>query len=318
MSFKSLVLVAAVAWLGATPQVTAAPPDLTFLCNKIPEICSNICWATRCASPKFSLTLTYDQPSASIERSRRRTAGCGSNNRCTKRGKGVGRRLPVSKYGSCDEYPFASTRSNGKQVSRCAPKSQNNSQGGSISAALRRLKKTKRAPFQVRVGLGNPGSRGVKWCSNQRCKNDGYQVQEGKLKKREEEPSFRFYKTESGMVLATLDDIDPMSNFTHEVDESDLKVRPRSLDTLDTWTEKVEGADHDVETMRYVNDMVLGEMTSEEITNYLAPLQERANVDNEEDGDEWDVEELYDEDFEEETEQQAHPDSIDDDSKDAN
>ncbi|KAF4987068.1 hypothetical protein FDECE_15622 [Fusarium decemcellulare] len=310
MSFKSLVLVVAVAWLGATPQVAAAPPDLTFLCNKIPEICSNICWATRCASPKFSLTLTYDQPSASIERSRRRTAGCGSNNRCTKRGKGVGRRLPVSKYGSCDEYPFASTRSNGKQVSRCVPKSQNNSQGGSISAALRRLKRTKRAPFQVRVGLGNPGSRGVKWCSNQRCKNDGYQVQEGKLKKREEEPSFNFYKTESGMVLATLDDIDPMSNFTHEVDESDLKVRSRSLDTLDTWSEKVEGQDHDVGSMTYVNDIVLRKMTSEEITNYVEHLQERDNVDNEEDGDEWDVEELDFEDFEEEPEH--------DDSKDAN
>lgn len=299
MYFKSLILVAAVAWLGAAPQVAAAPPDMTFLCNKIPEICSNICWATRCGSPTFSLTLTYDQPSASVERSRRRTAGCGSNNRCGKNGKGVGRRTPVSKYGSCDEYPFASTRSNGKQVSRCVPKSQNNSQGGTISAALQRIKKTKRAPFNIRVGLGNPGSAGVKWCTNQKCKNDGYQVQEGKLKKREEEPTFKFFKTESGMVLATLDDIEPMSNFTHEVDETELQMRPMSLDPLDTWTEKVEAGDHDVETMQFVNDIVLGEMTSEEIKNYLAPLQQRDAVDHEEDDVEWDVEELFAEDPEE-------------------
>ncbi|CAG7565363.1 unnamed protein product [Fusarium equiseti] len=282
MSFKSLILVTAVAWLGAAPQVAAAPPDMTFLCNKIPEICSNICWATRCGSPTFSLTLTYDQPSASVERSRRRTAGCGSNNRCGKNGKGVGRRTPVSKYVSCDEYPFASTRSNGKQVSRCVPKSQNNSQGGTISAALQRIKKTKRAPFNIR-----------------KCKNDGYQVQEGKLKKREEEPTFKFFKTESGMVLATLDDIEPMSNFTHEVDETELQMRLMSLDPLDTWTEKVEAGDHDVETMQFVNDIVLGEMTSEEINNYLAPLQKRDAVDHEEEDVERDVEELFVEDPEE-------------------
>jgi hypothetical protein len=176
------------------------------------------------------------------------------------------------------------------------PKSQNNSQGGTISAALQRIKKTKRAPFNIRVGLGNPGSKGVKWCTNQKCKNDGYQVQEGKLKKREEEPTFKFFKTESGMVLATLDDIEPMSNFTHEVGETELQMRPMSLDPLDTWTEKVEAGDHDVETMQFVNDIVLDEMTPGEINNYLAPLQQRDAVDHEEDDDEWDVEELYDED----------------------
>ncbi|KAM0324449.1 hypothetical protein ACHAQA_008231 [Verticillium albo-atrum] len=307
MAFKVVILFTAMALLGNTPQVNAAPPDAIFLCDKIPEVCSNMCWATRCATPKFPTILTYDNPIPTVERARRSSAGCGNRNKCTTHGKGVGRRQPQKTYDTCDEYPFAKTSQskypNGKQVFRCVPKKQNSSQGGTFGGAVARLKKTKKVPFNVRIGFGNPGSKGAKWCNNQACKNDGFQVQDSKIQKREEEPMFRYFKTSSGMVLATLYDIEPMTNITREADDAPDGARLASRASLDTWTEDVELEDDIAVTMTFMSDIVLGEMTSEETAEYLASVDQ--GEDEADSEGEWGGEMGWD-DEEEEHEEESH------------
>jgi hypothetical protein len=273
MAHRHILLLAAFILLGVSPQVNAAPPDAIFNCDKVPEVCANMCWATRCASPKFPMILTYDKPSATVERARRNSAGCGSKNKCVKGGKGIGRRGGI--YDSCDEYPFAKTRQstypNGKQVSRCVPLAQNRSQGGTISTAVQRMQKAgKKIPFNMRIGFGNPGVKAAKWCNQQACKNDGWQVQAGKISKREEEPQFRYWKTASGMVIATTYDIEPMSNFTREADDVPTGARLGSAGLLDTWTEDVEIEGEVPVPVTFISDVVEGEMTPEEISEYLA------------------------------------------------
>ncbi|TDZ19771.1 hypothetical protein Cob_v007115 [Colletotrichum orbiculare MAFF 240422] len=259
MTLKPIVIFG-LTLLAAVPRVAAAAPDVTFLCNRMPEVCTNMCWAVRCASPKFPTRLTWDNPNSQTEKDRRKSAGCGSNNKCGVRGKGKpGHRGGINN--SCDEYPFASTSqsktSNGHQVSRCVPGSQNSSQGGKLSGLYNGFKKKGYKTRSFSIGFGNPGSRGVKYCGNQQCKNDGFQVQDGKIKKRGEDPDFRFYKTSSGMILGSMEEIAPRSNFTREVDQAEAKLA--TLAAFDTWTEDFDGEDVNV-----ISDIVLEEVSAEE------------------------------------------------------
>ncbi|UNI16062.1 hypothetical protein JDV02_002537 [Purpureocillium takamizusanense] len=260
MSYKT-VLFAAAAWLATTPQVTATPPDVTFLCNRMPEVCTNMCWAVRCGSPTFSQTLNWDSPNDDTAKKRRLSAGCQKGNKCNKGRKGPGHR--GGKFTSCDEYPFASTSDskfpNGHQVSRCVPPVENSRQGKALQTVYGRWRKKGLKSHSLQIAFGNPGSRGVKYCGNQKCKNDGFQVQDKSIKKRDEEPLFKFYKTGSGMVLGSLTKIDTPSNFTREVDDQE-QVAPH----FEAWKEDVEGED-----VHVISDTVLEEMPFEEAMKHF-------------------------------------------------
>ncbi|KAG5986148.1 hypothetical protein E4U43_005642 [Claviceps pusilla] len=258
MSYKTLLLTG-LAWVATVSQVAESRPDITFLCNRMPEVCTNMCWAVRCASPKFPQTLNWDNPSEDTKNKRRKSAGCQKGNKCNKGKKGPGHR--GGKYTSCDEYPFATTSNskfpNGHQVSRCVPPVENSRQGKALQTVYGRFKKKGFKSHSLQIAFGNPGARGVKYCNNQSCKNDGFQVQDGKIKKREEDPVFKFYRTSSGMILGSLTKIDTPSNFTREVDEQEQKHVAAQF--LETWKEPVEGEDVPV-----ISDIVLEEMTFEE------------------------------------------------------
>lgn len=225
----------------------AAPPDVTFLCDTdFPEICQNMCWATRCASPTFSKSLTFDDPSSSKKRERRKSAGCGSGNRCGDSKKDGYRGPPNT---SCDEYPFASTSEadQGHQVSRCVPPSEQDKQGGKLSATKTKVRKEGRSDFLI--NFGNPGN--TQFCDNSPCKNDGYQVQDGQVKsKRSEPPMFKYYTTSSGIILGSLDTMEIGSNFTRA-----LGSQEKTQGHLDNWVESVEEGD-----FRMTDDAVLEEL----------------------------------------------------------
>lgn len=242
--------------MATTPQVTAKPPDVTFDCKKMPEVCTNMCWAVRCASPRFPQTLNWDNPSKDTASKRRKSAGCQKGNKCNKGKKGPGHRGGV--YTSCDEYPFASTSNsvfpNGHQVSRCVPPAENSRQGNALKVAYGRFRRQGFTSHSLKIAFGNPGSRGVKYCTNQRCKNDGFEVQDGMIKKRAEEPLFKFYKTSSGMVLGSLTTIDTPSNFTREVGEEEQVAAQ-----FEAWRETVDG-----EEVHVMSDVVLEEMPFDE------------------------------------------------------
>lgn len=49
--FSHFILIAGFATIFLVLPAKSTPPDVTFLCNKMPEVCTNMCWAVRCASP---------------------------------------------------------------------------------------------------------------------------------------------------------------------------------------------------------------------------------------------------------------------------
>ncbi|KAG5929222.1 hypothetical protein E4U53_002492 [Claviceps sorghi] len=249
----ALLGLVAAALLSHVVPVAATPPDLTILCDQAPEICKNMCWAVRCANPSFSQLLTFDFPDRTTLH-RRQEAACGSAraDRCSGSGSGSG--SGTSPPTSCNMYPFASTRDagDGRQVvTRCVPASEQRYQQMRVSALQKRWKKAGKTSFLI--NFGNPGE--VRYCNNDPCTNDGFEVQQyagGEQSKRAavDAPLFRYYRTRSGMVLATLDVIDVQANLKRE-------MGPReSLDaTFDSWTEHVDGAD-----VRMVLDTVVQEL----------------------------------------------------------
>lgn len=257
MYTKALVLTG-LAWITMAPHALAAPPDVTFLCNKMPEVCSNMCWAVRCASPVFPQTLTWDNPDKSTQDKRRASAGCQrSGNKCGSKRTGVGHR--GGKYISCDEYPFASTKEstfpNGHQVSRCVPRSENSRQGQALKTAYGRWKKQGLKTHSLKINFGNPGAAGVKYCTNQPCKNDGFQVQDKQLKRRSEDPMFKFYRTSSGMILGSIDAVDTPSNYTRELDDDEQVAA-----SFESWVEDVEGG-----SVHVISDTILEEVSLEAV-----------------------------------------------------
>lgn len=248
----SIAFIAGLMLLAANiPATIASPPDVTFLCGRMPEVCTNMCWAVRCANPTFTKALTWDDPSDQVKADRRKSAGCGSGNKCNAGKRGVGHR--GTGYESCDEYPFATTANadRGHQVSRCVPGRQNSRQGNALKQAYRRFRNNGFTRHSLKVNFGNPGSRGVKYCTNQPCRNDGYEVQDKQLKRRSEDPEFLFYRTFSGIVLGSMEPNEFPSNYTRIADEEEILPIE-----LDSWFEDVDG-----EELRMVNDVIIGELS---------------------------------------------------------
>ncbi len=216
MQFKQLAFTG-LACVISLPQVIAKPPDVTFLCDKTPEICSNMCYAVRCAKPRFAQSLTFDFPDKNTTQARTKAAGCGSCNRCTEQGRGmVGHRGAPND--TCFEYPFASTNEadGGHQVSRCVPASEKKGADDEISDLEKKWKEEGKTEF--RINFGNPG--GAKYCMNDPCDNDGFEVQDGKAGD-EEKPQFKYYKARSGMVVGSMDKVETATNFTRRVDSDE-------------------------------------------------------------------------------------------------
>ncbi|EJP62977.1 hypothetical protein CRV24_009596 [Beauveria bassiana] len=257
MIFKlsTLSLVGIVGLTTFVGHAQAAPPDLIFDCSRAPEVCTNMCWAVRCANPVFPVALTFDWPDKAKEDARRKSAGCQKGNKCNKGKTGPGHR--GTGYESCDEYPFASTKEadRGHQVSRCVPGKENSYQGGKLSGLQKRWKKEGKTGFKI--GFGNPGAKGVKFCQNQACKNDGWQVQDGKISKRDEQPLFKYYRTRADMVFASLEPVSIPSNFTREFREAD-KVD----ETFYVWTEVDEDGEQ-----RLIQDTVVEELAWDHFLN---------------------------------------------------
>ncbi|OAR02997.1 hypothetical protein LLEC1_03839 [Akanthomyces lecanii] len=247
LSFAGLVCLSSLAG-----HVQATPPDLSFLCDKMPEVCTNMCWAVRCASPTFPQTLTFDFPTDKTKDARRTKAGCNPHgNKCGTKNSGPGHRGPPNT--SCDEYPFASVKEadGGPQVSRCVPGPENSRQGQALSTLQKKWKKEGKTRFLI--GFGNPGSTGVRYCNNEPCTADGFEVQDGKVAKRDaQQPMFRYYRTRAGMVLASIDKVDFPSNFTRMQHEADVVDGGFEL-----WTE----VDEEFGELRYVEDTVMEELS---------------------------------------------------------
>jgi hypothetical protein len=227
MQLKHLAL-AGLACVLSIPEVVAKPPDVTFLCDKNPEICSNMCYAVRCANPKFPQTLTFDFPDKNTTEARHKLAGCGLCNKCTKQGRGEpGHRGAPNT--ACIEYPFANTEeaSDGHQVSRCVPAEEKMSAEDTISDLEKKWKEQGKTEF--RINFGNPGA--AKYCGNDPCDNDGFEVQDGEVGD-EEKPKFKYYNTKSGMVIGSMDTVESQTKFTRRVDIDELVD-----DAFESWME---------------------------------------------------------------------------------
>lgn len=231
MSCKTmLILLAALATC-----ILARPPDVTFLCNDMPEICTNMCWAVRCAQPSFSQVFSLDPggygPGSQNESTAIISAGCRINNLCGNLhglNKTGHRDHPFS---ACNAYPFSVSVEGSPlppvaiasafQVSRCVPEAEQCEQRTQLELLAQRLRKQQQQQQglrQLSINFGNPG--GIKYCNNDPCVNDGFEVQNSSSvgrRRRSDAPLFKYYKTRSGMIIASLDEIDMPSVITRRV-----------------------------------------------------------------------------------------------------
>ncbi|KAI1808634.1 deoxyribonuclease NucA/NucB-domain-containing protein [Daldinia bambusicola] len=197
---------------------------LSFNCDRMPEVCHNMCFAIHCKhKPK---QLTWDDPLSSVSRRRRRSAGCGNPNRCNQK------KFGKAGY-SCDEYPFASTKQadRGGQINRCVPEGQNGSQGQALGSF-----------YNSRGKYRGTGCRGKKNCSftvafkgskvktigpcktKPNCKADGNEwIKNGPLKREEpQEPqTVAEYKLRrSGDTIISSEDLQPGDLVYHIVERN--------------------------------------------------------------------------------------------------
>lgn len=174
-------------------------PDniMMFTCDKVPEVCTNMCYGAFCLDVGESLN--HDTKDESTQNDRRKVAGClPKPNRCsTKKDHDPGYQ--------CDEYPFASTVSDGgssKRVNRCVPKKQNSSQGGTITAFYNSDYCHSDTPCKFTVGFENPGN--IKYCDaaggGGDCTNDGKESidSDGNKKRDTKSNAARKYRLASG------------------------------------------------------------------------------------------------------------------------
>ncbi|KAL3420326.1 hypothetical protein PVAG01_08825 [Phlyctema vagabunda] len=142
-----------------TRQVPGPSDMMTFLCDEMPDICTNMCYGAICEG--IGSTLVYDKADAATKRQRRKSAGCiaSGGNRCSVR-KGAPAGL------QCDEYPFASTAdgANGDRLNRCVPAQQNRMQGGTINGFYRGSF-CGGGPCTFQINYGNAGL--IPYCQNQ-------------------------------------------------------------------------------------------------------------------------------------------------------
>ncbi|PHH92651.1 hypothetical protein CDD83_6255 [Cordyceps sp. RAO-2017] len=230
MRHPSLVLALGLAVLG--PGSRAAPPDITFLCDEMPDVCTNMCWAAACADPSFGQGLTLDLPvpSEAERRCRLEAAGCGAG------------RCGNATATTCNAYPFPEARESkgGHVVTRCVPADQQQKQQTDIDLLVERYK-ARLDPDRrwARVNFGNPGSDGVRFCLGEPCVYDGLQRQAGKRlggRAVSGAPPVHVYKMQSGMWMSAFHEMEPSGNITRRVGANES---PQS--DLRTFEEQVNG-----------------------------------------------------------------------------
>ncbi|KAL7791031.1 hypothetical protein V8C37DRAFT_166920 [Trichoderma ceciliae] len=260
MSYKTIFLLLTALFTA----ILARPPDITFLCNEMPEICTNMCWAVRCAQPSFPQIFTLDpsgygtgpQNKSAISASCRINNLCGNLHGLNKTGH---RNHP---YNACNVYPFfitaegtaSPTYSQAHQVSRCVPEEEQCRQRVQLELLSKRIQQQnngQQGMRQLSINFGNPG--GIKFCNNDPCVNDGFEVQNGTIRRRSEAPMFQYYKTKSGITIASLDDIETPSTFTRRVGSGEL-VPPG----FNTWFEQAHK-----ETVPMMEDAVVQRLSAQ-------------------------------------------------------
>ncbi|KAK5990600.1 hypothetical protein PT974_08869 [Cladobotryum mycophilum] len=256
-SYKALFL----ALLASTITTTlASPPDITFLCDEMPEVCTNMCWAVRCAQPPFPQTLTLDlggntttttttryrRNNATPMRSHNITASCATNKMCGPHASNhTGHRSNSTYYRACNVYPFSSTREavlqhGHHQVSRCVPEAEQRKQNEQLAQLSQKLQaqshggNNSATTIKARINFGNPGK--IPFCNNDPCQNDGFEVQDGTVKRNASQAMFKYYKTRSGMTLASVDDIEMPYSFSRKVGSGEAVPSD-----VETWYEDGHG-----------------------------------------------------------------------------
>lgn len=152
MLIRSLTLIA-LTLLHPTSAAT-----LTWDCTRIPNICSNDCFAIQCAS--HPTTLHRDSASASTHRA---ATACKSPNRCANN---------PSDSNSCDEYPYASSQEGGAgSVTRCVPATENSRQGGTLSSFYTNNAIEDGDAYNVAFA----GTSGLQYCGGS-CTNTGNEL----------------------------------------------------------------------------------------------------------------------------------------------
>ncbi|SAM82111.1 uncharacterized protein UBRO_04400 [Ustilago bromivora] len=148
--------VAALAMLGLASGAQAA--TLIWDCTRVPNICSNDCYAIQCAGKPTRLH--RDSANASINRA---NTACRSPNRCA--GK-------PADSNSCDEYPYASSQEGGAgSATRCVPSTENSRQGGTLSSFYTNNGVIDRNAYNVAFAW----TGGLQYCSGS-CTNTGNEV----------------------------------------------------------------------------------------------------------------------------------------------
>ncbi|KAK0536240.1 hypothetical protein OC835_002080 [Tilletia horrida] len=137
---------------------SAFAATVVFDCTKVPNICSNDCYAIQCAG-KPTL-LHRDSNDATYHRTQN---ACRSPNRCSGN---------PTDSNSCDEYPYASSAEGGAgAVTRCVPSHENSVQGGTLSSFYTNNGVTEGKAYNV--GFSNSG--GLQYCGTG-CSNTGNEV----------------------------------------------------------------------------------------------------------------------------------------------
>ncbi|KAE8214488.1 hypothetical protein CF327_g2117 [Tilletia walkeri] len=150
MLFRSLVVAALAS--------SAFAATVVFDCTKVPNICSNDCYAIGCAGKPT--TLHRDSADATAHRN---ANACRSPNRCSGN---------PTDSNSCDEYPFASSAEGGAgAVTRCVPSHENSVQGGTLSSFY--TNNAIKDGGVYNVGFSNSG--GLQYCGSS-CSNTGNEV----------------------------------------------------------------------------------------------------------------------------------------------
>ncbi|KAL6895850.1 hypothetical protein HDV57DRAFT_480617 [Trichoderma longibrachiatum] len=252
--------------------ILARPPDITFLCDEVPEICTNMCWAVRCAKPSFSQTFTFTFGPSSYGPSSNSTSisgSCLTNELCSNAGLNMtGHRGGC--FTACNTYPLSVSSEDAPdlpqplhRVSRCVPEAEQGRQQTQLDLFARSLQRPQRNGTQPQQGVrhllinfGNPG--GVKYCNNDPCINDGFEVQDGSVGRRwlrpeAAAPMFTYYKTKSGIVIASLENVEMPSRFTRRVGSGEL-VPPG----FKTWFERATE-----ETVHMMEDTILQRLSDQ-------------------------------------------------------
>ncbi|KAL9935426.1 hypothetical protein V8E36_005774 [Tilletia maclaganii] len=146
------------AFIDASLASFALSATVVFDCTKVPNICSNDCYAIQCKSKPT--TLHRDSASATQHRNEN---ACRSPNRCSGN---------PDDSNSCDEYPYASSAEGGAgAVTRCVPSHENSVQGGTLSSFYTRNSIANGDAYNV----GFTSTSGLQYCGGS-CTNNGNEV----------------------------------------------------------------------------------------------------------------------------------------------